>query len=163
MGKVSEREMAEARRVLGQQLYGMFAAMPTQYRRHALNVYHRVREAGCQDPHVLQAALLHDAGKHDPLTGRHVTLAHRVAIVLLRATPPGKRLLSRLAQHANPRGLWGYLFYPFYLGKHHALLAAMRATQHGAHPRVVTLIANHHRHDHADPALAALQAADEAS
>ena len=60
--------MAEARRVLGPRLHELFAAMPGQYRRHMLAVYRRVREAGCDDPRVWQAALLHDAGKYDPAT-----------------------------------------------------------------------------------------------
>ena len=88
--------MAEARRVLGPRLYELFAAMPGQYRRHMLAVYRRVRQAGCDDPHVCQAALLHDAGKYDPATGKSVGLAYRVAIVLLEATRPGRRVLRRL-------------------------------------------------------------------
>ena len=163
LGRVSKEEMAEARQVLGPHLFRMFAEMPSQYRRHALTVYRRVREVGCDNPAVLQAALLHDAGKYDPESGRHVTLAHRVAIVLLKTTLPGKRLLVRLAEHSTPQGLAGYLLYPFYLSKHHAEIAASRAASLGATPEVVDLIAYHHRHDHTDTVLAALQAADEAS
>jgi HD superfamily phosphodiesterase len=137
--------------------------MPGQYRRHALTVYRRVSEQGCEDPAVLQAALLHDAGKHDPTSGRHVTLGHRVAIVLLKSVRPGRLILSRLAEHDDPEGLGGYLLYPFHLSKHHAERAARLAAQLGAQPEVVSLIVNHHSRSHADPALTALQAADEAS
>ncbi len=154
--------MAEARRVLSPTLYPIFAAMPAQYRRHALTVYRRVVDSGCDNSHVLQAALLHDAGKYDPATGRYVTLAHRVAIVLLKATPAGKRLLGKLARPST-RGPLGYILYPFYLSRHHAVIGAHLAAQHGAAQEVAELIAQHHRHDHARAGLAALQAADEQS
>jgi hypothetical protein len=163
LGRVSKEEMAEARQVLGPRLFEMFAELPAQYRRHALTVYRRVQEGGWDDSSLLQAALLHDAGKYDSESGRQVTLAHRVAIVLFKATPPGKRLLVRLAEQSEPQGFTGYLFYPFYLSKHHAEIAARRASSLGATPEVVDLIANHHRHDYASHALATLQAADEAS
>jgi putative nucleotidyltransferase with HDIG domain len=148
--------------MLGPNLYPIFAALPSQYKRHALEVYRRVREADCVDPPVLQAALLHDAGKYDPATRRHVTIAHRVLIVLLKATPPGKRLLKKLAR-PSPHGLPGNLFYPFHLNQHHAELGARLASQHGASPEVVELIANHHRHDIVGAELTTLRAADEQS
>jgi hypothetical protein len=163
LGKVSEDDMAKAGEVLGPHLFPMFAEMPTQYRRHAITVYRRVLEGPSHSPEILQAALLHDAGKYDPSVRRSVTLGHRVAIVLLRAVPPGRHLLSRLARHDNPRGLTGYLLFPFYLSKHHAQIAASRAALLGAEPDVVSLIANHHRCAHSNEALALLQAADEAS
>jgi putative nucleotidyltransferase with HDIG domain len=154
--------MAETHRVLGQNLYPLFDALPAQYQRHALTVYRRVCDAGCTDLHVLQAAILHDAGKYDPATRRHVTIAHRVIIVLLKAGPPGKRLLKKLA-HPTPHGLRGYLLYPFHLNQHHAELGARLATRHGAPPEVVDLIADHHRHDIISAQLATLQDADDQS
>src|SRR5438105_2170011 len=93
LGRVSEEDMAKARRVLGPGLYELFAQMPGQYRWHMLAVYRRVREGGCEDRHVWQAALLHDSGKHDPASGRYVSLLYRVAIVLLEAMPYGTSLL----------------------------------------------------------------------
>ena len=156
LGRVTEEDMADAYRVLGPRLYDLFAAMPGQYRHHMLAVYHRVREAGCDDPRVWQAALLHDAGKYDPHTGRSVGLAYRVAIVLLKATKPGRRLLRRLGARSNWR-------YPFYLSRHHAELGARLVEERGADGEVVRLIATHHNHQDPDPALAALLAADEKS
>ncbi len=166
LGRVSKRDMAEARRVLGPRLYKMFAALPGQYRLHGLAVYRRVVEAGCPDRTVWQAALLHDAGKYDPTTGRSVTLMHRVIIVLLKATPPGRPLLARFvgfAETHSPSGPVGYLLYPFYLSKHHARLGARLASRHGAAPEVIQLIAEHHKYRGQSPALLALQAADERS
>ncbi len=165
LGRVSKEEMREARRVLGPQLYSVFAAMPGQYRRHALSVYRRVREAGCDDPNVWQAALLHDSGKYDPATGRYVTIIHRVAIVLLKSVSSGRVLLEKLAEplDANEmRGLAGYWRYPFYLSKHHAARGAQIAAQHGANEQVVALIARHHDYSSPGRAAATLQAADEA-
>jgi len=162
LGRVSAEEMAEAQETLGPSLYRLFAAMPDQYRRHALTVYRRVRHGGCEDRAVLQAALLHDAGKYDPTSRRHVTLVHRVAIVLLKAVPTGRTLLKRLA-YSSPRGLRGYILYPFYLSRHHAALGARLADGHGASPQVVALIARHHEHGIVLTGLSALQAADEQS
>src|SRR6476660_1044335 len=85
LGRVSETDMAEARSVLGPDLYEVFAALPGQYRLHMLAVYRRVREAGCADPDTWKAALLHDAGKYDPESRRYVSLPYRVIIVLLAA------------------------------------------------------------------------------
>jgi hypothetical protein len=151
--------MAEARRVLGPGLYSLFRSMPKQYRVHALVVYRRVKESEGSEPALLQAALLHDAGKFDPATGRYVTVAHRVAVVLLEALPGGRRLLRRLAAPGHGNGV---VFYPFYLSRRHAALGARLAEQHGASPATVRLIAGHHgRGD--DSALKLLQSADEES
>jgi putative nucleotidyltransferase with HDIG domain len=166
LGRVSKRDMAEARRVLGPRLYTMFAALPGQYRLHGLAVYRRAIEAGCHDVSVWHAALLHDAGKYDPTTGRSITLVHRVIIVLLKATPMGRPLLTRLVAFAEahgPSGPVGYLLYPFYLSKHHARLGARLASRHGAMLEVVRLIEEHHKYRGQGPALLALQAADERS
>jgi putative nucleotidyltransferase with HDIG domain len=162
LDRVGEEDMQEARLVLGPRLSEMFACLPRQYRLHGLQVYRRVRQAGCQDLWVWQAALLHDAGKYDPATGRHVTLMHRVAIVLLKAVPGGRRMLAWLARPL-PTGVAGLVLYPFYLSKHHARLGAQLARQHGAHDEVVRLIARHHARATLIPGLRELRAADESS
>jgi len=159
LGRVSKEDMEEARRTLGPGLYRLFAAMPGQYRAHMLAVYRRVREAGGDDHSLLQAALLHDSGKHDPASGRYVSLPYRVAIVLLEVTPAGRSLLENLSGASGKVG-WRY---PFYLNKHHARLGAERAAQYGAPPEVVKLIASHHNYGQPSQALAALQAADDRS
>ena len=158
-GKVSSEEMADARRVLGNNLYAIFAPLPRPYRRHAINVYRRVVSAGCSDTAVLQAALLHDAGKYDPTSGHYVTVLHRISVVLLDALPGGKRLLGWLAVPRRRDAL----FYPFYLSVHHPMLGAKLAASHGASDAVVSLIANHQRRGAGSAELSVLQAADDSS
>lgn len=169
MGHVPSEDMAEAREVLGPRLYKVFAALPGQYQLHMLRVCRRVREAGCADREVWQAALLHDSGKYDPATGRYVSLPYRVAFVLLEAAPTGRRLLKRLSSEGSGGGgsrgtarRMGWR-YPFYLNRHHARLGALLAARHGASQNVVRLVAQHHYHRPDDQQLAALQAADERS
>lgn len=159
-GRVNWADMAEARRVLGPALFGVFAALPQPYRRHGIAVYRRVREVGGDDTALLQAALLHDCGKFDPASGRQVTVWHRVAVVLLGAVEPGKAVLARLSDgRLGPFGL----LYPFYLSREHPRLGAQRARQHGASPETVRLIANHQGYGGTDEMLQRLQAADDRS
>lgn len=147
--------------MLGPDLFGLFAAMPASYRRHGIAVYKKVRAVGDSGTDLLQAALLHDSGKFDPESGRRVTLAHRVVVVLLEAVPSGRLLLVRLSGGgAGPRGLRGRLLYPFYLSMHHPRLGAQRAGRHGASHEVVRLIAEHQERRAGDKPLRRLQAAD---
>lgn len=165
LGRVSNAEMQEARHILGPALYTIFASMPGQYRRHGLTVLYRVRQAGCNDNVVGRAALLHDSGKYDPRTGRYVTIAHRVTIVLLEATPIGRNVLKRLAEVGESEGgrLRGLILYPFYLNEYHPSLGAQLAAQHGASDELTQLIANHQRRPARSRQLAVLQAADDSS
>ncbi len=162
LGRVTRAELKEAKSVLGPELYTIFALMPCSGKRHALTVLSKVRGNRCDDRQVWQAALLHDSGKYDPACGNSVTLAHRVAVVLLEAVPPGRRLLSRLASHRKSDGIGGKLLYPFYLSKHHPRLGAETAARHGAAAEVVELIAMHHASSQKKE-LRALQAADDRS
>lgn len=161
--KLSREDLAEARRVLGPRLYGLFAAMPRPYRRHGWGVYRKVLAAGGSDEALLQAALLHDSGKYDPASGRHVTVPHRVVVVLLEAVPAGRTWLGWLSRKRTARGLTGYLLFPFYLSKHHPRLGAQTASQYGASPELVRLIAEHQHYDATDDTLRRLQAADDRS
>ena len=160
-GKVDRADMLEARKVLGADLFRVFAAMPEQYRRHGIGVYRRVHANGCFDPVVWQAALLHDSGKYDPVNGSYVMLGHRVAVVLLEVLPGGKRMLHRLSRRNHASGLVGWALYPFYLSRHHARLGAKLADEHGAATDVVDLISRHHNKVEGDERLAILQAADD--
>ncbi|MEP6775718.1 MAG: hypothetical protein ABJA50_08995 [Chloroflexota bacterium] len=162
LGRVSDSDMAEARSVLGPASYTVFAAMPRQYRLHGLTVYRTVRENGCDDPVVLQAALLHDCGKYDPISGRYVTVVHRMLVVVLENLPGGNRLARTLASRGR-RKPGGWLFYPFYLSRNHPRLGAELAARSGTQAGVVRLIASHHGSKPDDSRLETLQAADDKS
>jgi predicted HD phosphohydrolase len=138
------------RAILPERAWRLFTGMPVADRRHALDVVHRLVEAGHDEPELLAAALLHDVAK-----GHRMRLWHRVAGVLLEAASP--RLLSRLAS-PEPRS-WRY---PFHLHLHHADLSANAAASASCSPRTVALIRG--TDVGADASLAAvLAAADEAS
>ncbi|HEX8598186.1 MAG TPA: hypothetical protein VF952_06660 [Chloroflexia bacterium] len=161
--KLSREDLAEARQVLGPDLYRVFAAMPSAFKRHGLSVYRKVLSAGGSDETLLQAALLHDSGKYDPVSGRYVMVLHRVAVVLLEAVQPGRAALEWLSRKRPASGLAGYLLYPFYLSKHHPRLGAKTAREHDASPELIRLIAKHQHYDATDEALRRLQAADDRS
>ncbi len=130
----------------------LFYRMPPNDRRHALAVARTLRQAGYTHPALLQAALLHDAGKS---LGQ--PLIHRVLIVLLRAFWP--TLLHRLG-HADPQTLldddaatspsprWpGRAWWrrPFVIHAHHPAIAAAWAEQAGCLPQAVALIREHEK------------------
>ncbi len=163
LGRVSKEEMSEARRVLGPDLYSLFARMPQQYRSHGIAVYKRVREAGCEDANVWRAALLHDCGKYDPVTGQYVTILHRVVVVLLEASSAGRALLKELSRHRGSRGPLNSLLYPLYLNASHTRRGAEIVAQHGASQAIVRMVADHHKYSGQSDMLKALQAADDRS
>ena len=85
----------------------LFDAMPRADRRHALDVVAGLRARGVEDPEVLLAGLLHDAGK-----GRSIRLWHRVAWsfgerfgpwawVAAARLPGGATAMARLRDHAE--------------------------------------------------------------
>ena len=126
----------------------LFDAMPRADRRHALDVVAGLRARGIDDPEVLAAGLLHDAGK-----GRSIRLWHRVAWSLGELSGPwvwgmAARLPGGAAAMARLRD--------------HAERSAELAARAGSSPRTVALI----RGDApaADAAAArALREADEAA
>jgi hypothetical protein len=85
----------------------LFDAMPRADRRHALDVVAGLRARGIDDPEVLAAGLLHDAGK-----GPTIRLWHRVAWSLGERfgprvwavaghLPGGSAAMDRLRDHAE--------------------------------------------------------------
>ena len=139
----------------------LFRGMPLRDQRHSLDVYHALRDAGCDQADLLAAALLHDVGKsvHD---GRPIRWWHRVLVVLMEAARPG--LVDRLA--SDVRDSWRY---PFYAQRHHPGQGAQLARQAGCSELTATLIAQHQDKLSGPPAnetealLAWLQAADDAN
>jgi hypothetical protein len=143
----------------------LFRAMPSYDRRHALDVFATLQEAGHADPDLLAAALLHDVGKTagasaEKMTGRDPALRlwHRVVVVLMRAMTP--RLLGEVAE--DEPGSWRQAFY---VQQHHAAISADLAQECGCSPRTVALIRHHEdpAGERVDPLLSALRAADAAN
>ena len=102
----------------------LFEAMPVADRRHGLDVALRLARLGHDDPDLLGAALLHDAGK-----GERMRLWHRVGGVLLDAFAPS--LLRRLAS-AEPTSRR----HAFHLYLHHASISARLAREAGCSARL---------------------------
>jgi len=147
---VTPSETANARSLLSDAAWPLFADMPVADRRHAVDVLSRLVAAGVDDPDLLAAALLHDAAK-----GHRLRLWHRVAGVVLEALAPAQ--LRRLAS-SDPQS-WRY---PFHLYLHHADLSADAAATAGCSARTVAFIRG--GATEADASLAAaFAAADEAS
>ncbi len=126
----------------------LFDRMPCRDRRHSLDVFHTLRQAGYTDPVLLEAALLHDAGKSDP----RLTLAHRVAVVLLCRFAPA--WLERWAR--DGRG-WKA---GFSIHMQHPERGAQMAAQAGSAAEVVELIRVHQTHPAPDERVRILQWAD---
>lgn len=135
--RVTSSEMDMARAILPASAWALFAAMPLSDQRHSLNVLHALQAQGYQTPadhDLLAAALLHDVAK-----AGHLHLWHRVALVLLKLTRPGRVLLHWLARPAAP-GRWRY---PFYVTTHHPALGAALALSAGCSDATAWLIEQH--------------------
>jgi putative nucleotidyltransferase with HDIG domain len=154
-GRVHPDEVVALQAILTPAQMAAFRRMDRSDQRHSLDVFNTLRQAGHQDPELLRAALLHDAGKvadaHGPL--QRMTVWHRTAVVLLHRLAPS--WLARLA--ADGRG-WKK---PFAIHVQHAQASAALAAETGCTPEVVDLIRRHHEPEPDDRRLALLQWADE--
>lgn len=155
--RVSDEEVRRATRALTPEARSLFRRQATQDQRHALAVYHALRQAGHEDPHLLAAALLHDAGK----AAARLSVVHRSIIVLLGRFAPS--LLTRLSQ-GEPEGCNR----PFVIHARHSEIGARWAEEAGCSPLAVALIRRHEEGPadgltEEDRLLAALQAADDAN
>jgi hypothetical protein len=92
--RVMQADRDSARGVLGPRLYPLFASMRPADQRHCLDVYAQLVAGGCSDAEMLQAALIHDAGKGS-IAGARFGVHHRVAYVALERFPG---VLDRLAR-----------------------------------------------------------------
>jgi hypothetical protein len=126
----------------------VFDAMHPADRRHGLDVVAWLRADGTDDPEVLLAGLLHDAGKGDtglvPRVLYSLSQAYgRWIANLASVAPPLRRSLERLAAHAE--------------------LSAGMAAAAGCSPRTVELIRRQDDPVPEDRAGQRLHLADEAS
>ena len=146
---ITTDDLREAQSVLGGDLYALFAAMQPADQRHCLDVHRQLRSEGEDDPDVLVAALIHDAGKGGD-AARRIRTWHRVAYVVLGTLPPGA--LDRIV-----RGDGGLA----HLHRHgEATLRLVRRA--GASERIVRLLEVMEARRGGNPRAARLLAADDA-
>ena len=155
--RVSEEEVKRAICVLTPKAQALFRRQATQDQRHALAVYGALRQAGHTNPHLLAAALLHDAGK----AAARLSPIHRSIIVLLGRFAPG--LLAHLSQGESR--FWNR---PFVVHARHPQIGARWADEAGCSPLTAALIRRHEEKQTAvqteqDRLLAVLQAVDDAN
>ncbi|MDY6875396.1 MAG: hypothetical protein SWK90_04220 [Chloroflexota bacterium] len=152
--RISEEEVEQAIRILTPEAQALFLRQAVQDQRHALVVYHALRQANHTNPQLLAAALLHDVGK----AAARLPAWQRAALVLLEHLSP--RLLARLSQ-GEARG-WRR---PFVIHTRHPELGSRWAQDAGCSVLTVALIRRHQDRltdcqTEEDQLLAALQAAD---
>jgi len=166
---VRPAEITALRSILTPEQMALFQRMDRIDQRHSLDVMDTLNRAGHHDMDLMQAALLHDAGKSVSMNGKRMaagcasssargplyrmTVWHRTAVVLMQNNTPG--WLARLA--ADGRG-WKR---PFALHVRHATTSAELARQAGSAPEVVAAIRSHHEPDPNDQRAALLRWADE--
>ena len=159
--RVHPDEVAALATILTPEQMALFRCVDRIDQRHSLDVMNTLRQAGHDDRALLQAALLHDAGKSvltdRPAVGdgplQRLTVWHRTAVVLMQRNTPG--WLARLA--ADGRG-WKR---PFALHVRHAQNSAELARRTGSTPEVVAAIRGHHEPEPNDRRAALLRWADE--
>jgi hypothetical protein len=146
----------------------LFDRMPPNDRRHAIAVARTLQEAGYRQPALLQAALLHDAGKS---LGQPIL--HRTLIVLFEACWPAA--LPRLSTPgSSASGIHNSLLTnvpfwrrPFVIHAQHPAIGATWAEAVDCEPLAINLIARHQDKLSGEPTdetgklLAALQWADD--
>ena len=160
--RVSEEELEQVVCILTPASLTLFRSMAIQDQRHGLDVCAALRQAGHNNPDLLAAALLHDAGK----AAARLPAWQRAVIVLLDRFAP--RLLARLSQGEQdgralslPKG-WRR---PFVAHARHPEVGARWAQEAGCSPLTVALIRRHQDRisncrTEEDQLLTVLQAAD---
>ncbi len=149
--RLRPQERTEVENLLNPDELALFYGMSRPALHHSLRVFRKLRMECPDDAQLLAAALLHDVGK-----GR-MSIAHRVAVVLLEASRPD--VLEAIASREGPGWRRG-----FYEHQHHPDLGAEMVRRAGSGQRVVELIRHHHTADlDGLLGLASLRMADEGS
>lgn len=156
--RIAEDDERELYRLLTPSQRELFRRMAPADQHHSLDVCRTLLHEGDDDPDLLVAALLHDAGK----SAGHIWLWQRTLIVVLRRWAP--RLLDWLAQDSkqDPAPWWRT---GFVVNRLHAERGALWAAEAGCSPTTVILIRRHEERinaieSHQDRLLDALQQAD---
>lgn len=155
--RVSNEEVERATHALTPEARTLFRHQAVQDQQHALATYSALQQAGHTNPHLLAAALLHDAGK----AAAKLSPVHRSIIVLLGRFAPG--LLARCSEGETQR--WNR---PFIIHAQHPQIGARWAEEAGCSPITVALIRQHEEEltdvqTEQDRLLAILKAVDDAN
>jgi hypothetical protein len=135
----------------------LFNRMPPNDQRHAIAVARTLQQLGHNENSLMQAALLHDAGKS---IGQPII--HRVLIVLFEAFwPAALQWLSQDTPKTLALERISWWRRPFVIHAHHPAIAATWAAQADCDPLAIDLIARHEESTNEEnQRLAALQRAD---
>ncbi len=132
----------------------LYARMDNADRAHCLRVFVWLQSQGQDDPDLLTAALLHDAGK----SATQIGVWRRSTKVLLKRLAPDRWLA--LSRPTDP----GSVRYPFYVLAAHPMLGSRMAAKAGCTKTTVWLIRYHEtepdKNDPRYPLMRALQDAD---
>jgi hypothetical protein len=127
-------QLEQAQAVLSPQELALFACLQPSEQAHSLHLFQELQRCSQNHPHLLTAALLHDAGKiRYPLA-----LWERVLIVLTKAINP--RLAHTWGEEAPPPLGWRKAFV---VARQHAAWGAELAAQAGSSAMTVALIRRH--------------------
>ena len=160
--QVPEEQIEQATQTLTPEAQALFRHQAAQDQYHALAVYHTLRRAGHQNPHLLAAALLHDSGK----AAAWLPAWQRAIMVILDRFAP--RLLAHLGHGCegdSPPQNWRR---PFVVYVQHPEIGARWAEEAGCSDITAALIRRHQEKPTNGPVLtgdedrllAILQAAD---
>jgi len=146
-GSPENGKTAQITMLLDDRQLRLFQEMKAPEQNHSIRVYQSLRHSGVQNKDLLQAALLHDAGK------QQVTLYRweRIFAVLLDAAAPR---ISAAWGEGKPKGLRK----PLAVYHQHAAWGAELAREAGCSSLTVWLICNHETdHPEDPPSTKALQ------
>ena len=128
-GPQTPPDLGQLASLLTPQQEALFSAMAVVDQRHCLAVATALAAKGYDDPDLLRAALVHDAGK----SLAHISVWERVANVLMRRFIPG--LAGRVG---SPRQ--GGFGHGLHLLAHHSGMGAALAQQAGFSAATVALV-----------------------
>ena len=136
--RVDAAETDAIKKVLPPAGLALFRRMPTDAKRHSLNVYNTLQSSGRADPDLAAAALLHDVGKvAADEAGARINLWLRGPLVLLETLAEAR--LYGLAS-ANPAHGWRYALH---VHIEHPAIGAAWAANAGCSDTTCWLIAQH--------------------
>ncbi len=132
-GPLNQTQNDEIDELLNNDATGLFHSQTKADQQHSYRVMRLLKESGCENEHLLAAALLHDVGK----ARVGVSWWHRPSVVIGHA-------LSPVMADSWANGVWTGLRMPFVVKAKHAEWGAMAATKAGSSQVTIELIRRHH-------------------